>query len=177
MAIDMKKLFISGAIAGAITPFLLKYIVMPVLNFLGGFMPQFSLKLANPTVAINVRESLTGIQGGMAGWVLEMVGVSVPVNMWTTVLVTAVGGALMFVTGGIIADKLGFLSGSAMQKTTVVIFAGSIVAAVILGTLGLPPQFNITLVNLLLAFLVNAAMLSYVYSLVDGKAKIGLVPF
>ena len=179
MAIDknINKLAVSGAIAGAVTPFLLTYLVMPILNMIGGFIPQVSLKLASSTVAINIRESLTGIQAGLAGWVMDAFGVTIPASMLTTVLVSAVGGALLFVVGGYAADMLGFLKGNAVQKTRVVIFSGSIVAALTLGTIGIPPEIGITLVNLFIAFGINAAILAWLYGMIDEKAKLGLVPF
>lgn len=173
----MRKFAISGAIAGAATPYILMYLVMPVLNFLGGIIPSFSLKLANPTVAINVRESLTGIQAGLAGWVMDMFRITVPESLITTTLITALGGALLFIAGGYLADMFGQLTGSKVRKTAVVIFSGSIVAGLILGIFGLPTELNISVVNMVLAMLVNAAILSWVFGLIDDKAQIGMVPF
>jgi len=59
---DNTKLAVSGAIAGGITPFLLKWVVVPILNFLGGFVPQANLKLADTAVTVSVRESLQGFE-------------------------------------------------------------------------------------------------------------------
>ena len=174
---NMNKLMVSGAIAGAVTPFLLKYLVMPVLNFLGGFIPQLSLKLSSPTIIVNIRESLTGLQGGLAGWLIDAFGIAVPENMMMTIITSAVGGALLFMAGGYLAEMLGWLKGNAVQKTRNVIFAGSLVAALVLGTVGLPPELGITLVNLLIAFGINAAILAWLYAQVDSKAKLGLIPF
>ena len=106
---NMNKLMVSGAIAGAVTPFLLKYLVMPVLNFLGGFIPQLSLKLSSPTIIVNIRESLTGLQGGLAGWLIDAFGIAVPENMMMTIITSAVGGALLFMAGGYLAEMLGWL--------------------------------------------------------------------
>ena len=181
MAIDKQKVAVSGAIAGAITPFLLQWAVMPVLNFLGGFVPQVSLKLAEaaatPTVAVNIRESLTGINGGFGSWLMDALGITVSNKLLTTAALGAVGGALLFVIGAMVADGLGFLSGNAMQKTRNTIFAGSILAALLLGTIGLPPEIGITLVNVLIALLINAAILAWAYTFLDKKASIGLVPY
>ena len=178
MAVDKGKLMVSGAIAGAATPFLLKYAVLPILNFLGGFMPQFSLKLAEAsgTVAVNVRESLSGF-GAIGGWLLDALGITAGNGMMQTVLYGAVGGALLFVAGAWLADKANALGGNALQKTRNTIFAGSILAALVLGTIGLPPEIGLTLVNVLIALLVNAAILAWAYSIIDKKAQIGLVPF
>ena len=177
MTVDNQKLAVSGAIAGAATPFLLHWAVMPILNFLGGFAPQLSLKLANPTVVVNIRESLTGINGGLAGWLTDAIGLTVPTSIWTTVLMSAAGGALLFVVGAWVANQIGFLEGTAIQKTRNVIFAGSIIAGLILGTIGLPPEIGITLANVLIAMLVNAVILSFVYIWLDKQLKLGIVPF
>lgn len=174
---DTMKLAKSGAIAGAVTPYLLMYVVMPILNVLGGIVPSFSVKLANPGIAINIRESLTGINAGLAGWLMDAFKFTVPESMFMTLLVSAIGGAALFVLGGMLIEAIGQLTGSAVRKTTMTIFAGSIIAAVILGTMGLPPELNITFVNVLLAMLVNAAILAWAYSIIDSKAKIGLVPY
>lgn len=179
MAIDNKKLAVSGAIAGAVTPFLLGWLIIPILNWFGGFVPAVSIKLAaaDATVIVSIRESLTGIQAGLAGWVLDAFGVTVSANMLMTVLVSAVGGALLFVLGGYAAELLGMLKGTAIQKTRNVIFIGSLAAALILGTIGLPPELGITLVNVLIALGINAAILAWLYGIIDEKAKLGLVPF
>jgi hypothetical protein len=178
--VDNQKLAVSGAIAGVATTYLLQWAVMPVLNFLGGFVPAVSLKLADAstnTIAINIRESLTGIEAGLAGWLMDAFGLTVPNNMVTMLLVSAAGGALLFVAGGFVAEMLGMLKGNAVQKTRAVIFTGSVLAALILGTIGLPPELGITLVNVLIAFGVNAAILAWAYGVIDSKAKLGLVPF
>lgn len=175
--IDNQKLAISGAIAGAVTPFLLSWLIIPILNWIGAFVPAVSIKLADATLAVNIRESLTGIQAGLAGWLMDAFGITVAQNMLMTVLISAVGGALLFVAGGWAAEQLGFLKGTAIQKTRNVIFIGSIVAALTLGTIGLPLEIGITLVNVLIAFGINAAILAYLYGLIDEKAKLGLVPF
>lgn len=174
---DNQKLMVSGAIAGALTPFLLTYLVMPVLNFIGGLVPAVSIKLASESIAINIRESLTGIQSGLAGWVMDAFGITVPTNLAMTLIVSAVGGALLFVAGGYAADMLGLLKGNAIQKTRAVIFSGSVIAALILGTIGLPPALGISLVNVLIAFGVNAAILAWLFGVVEQQFKVGLVPF
>ena len=177
MALDNTKLATSGAIAGAVTPFLLKWVVMPVLNMLGGFIPALNLKLASDSINVNIRESLTGLNGGLAGWIMDVFGITTSSNMIMTILVSAVGGALLFVVGGLIAENIGLLTGNAVQKTRAVIFTGSLGAALILGTMGLPPELNLTFVNVLIAMLVNAAILAWLYGMLDEKAKLGLVPF
>lgn len=173
---DTQKLMTSGAIAGVATPYLLQYVVMPILNFFGGFIPAVNIKLAD-SVAINIRESLTGIQAGMAGWLTDALGVTVPANMFASLVMSAVGGALLFIAGAYIAEMFGLLKGNALQKTKAVIFTGSVAAALLLGTIGLPVELGLNLLNLLIAFGINAAILAWLYELIDAKAKIGLVPF
>ena len=176
---DNQKLLVSGAIAGAATPFLLSWAVLPILNFLSGFVPQASLKLAEAsaqTVAVDVRGSLTGFEA-IGGWLLDALGVTAGNSWMTVVLLGAVGGAILFVVGAKLADALGFLTGTALQKTRNVIFAGSIAAGLVLGTIALPPEIGLTLVNVLIAMLVNAAILAWAYTYLDTKAKLGLVAF
>ena len=175
--VNNQKLIVSGAIAGTATSFLLSWLIIPILNWLGGFVPAVSIKLADATIAINIRESLTGIQAGLAGWVMDAFGITVPSNIWMTTIVSAIGGALLFVVGGWLAEKADLLKGDAIQKTRVVIFTGSVAAALILGTIGLPPTLGITLVNVLIALGINAAILAWLYGVIDKQAKLGLVPF
>ncbi len=172
-----QKLMVSGAIAGAVTPFLLAYLVMPVLNFIGGLVPAVSIKLADATIAVNIRESLTGIQAGLAGWIMDAFGITVPSNMLMTIIISAIGGAILFVAGGYAAEALGWLKGNAVQKTRNVIFVGSAIAALILGTIGLPTELGLTLVNVIIALGINAAILAWLYGVIDEKAKLGLIPF
>lgn len=181
MAVNSKQtqqIAIFGALAGVATPFLLKYVVMPILNFLGGIVPQLSLKLAeNPgTIEANIRASLTGINAGLAEWLVNALGITVNVPFQTYIM-AAVGGALLFLAGAYILDGMKALGGNAEQKTRKVIFAGSIVAALILGTMGLPPEIGLTLVNVLIAIMINAAILAWVYVAIDKQMKLGLIPF
>ena len=176
---DNQKLAVSGAIAGAITPFLLQWVVMPILNFLGGFTPQLSLKLAEAgsnTLAVNVRESLSGFDT-LGGWLLDALGVTAGNSLTMTVLIGAAGGAAIFVTGAWLAESLGFLGGTPMQKTRNVIFVGSIAAGLLIGKIGLPPEIGLTLTNVLIAMLVNAAILAWIYTWLAKNTKLGVVPF
>lgn len=176
---DTGKLAWAGAVAGAITAPLLKYVIVPILNALGMFTPEVSAKLANPTLEINIRQSLTGVQTGLGTWLANVFGVSVPTNIWFTIGMSAAGGAILFVLGGMAAEQLGLLAkGTATYKTGIVIFIGSLGAALILGTIGLPPAIGITLVNTLFAFGINAAILAWAYSAInDAYPKAGLIPF
>jgi len=182
MAIDnktMNKLAISGGIAGFVTPFLLQFLVMPILNFLGGFVPQFALKLAdNPgTINVNISQSLTGLPQGIAEWLFNALGVTVPANAIMVYVMAALGGALFFVIGGYLADAIGLLKGTAIEKTRRTIFVGSLVVAVIMGAIALPPQIGFDMLNLIIAFGINAGILAWLYSVVDPKGKMGLIPY
>jgi len=169
------KLLVSGAIAGAATPILLKA-VMYLLNLLGGIVPAFSLKLATPEIAVNVRQSLTGLDGSLSAWLMDALGLSVSVGSYTPYLYGAIGGALLFLGADYLADQLGFLKGSAMQKTRIMIFVGNIAAGAIFGAL-LPAALGYSFINVVIAFAVNAAVLAWIYTMVDKKANIGLVPY
>jgi len=179
---ETQKIAIFGAAAGAVTPFLLQWIVMPVLNLLGGIVPAFSAKLAEPgTIAINVRESLTGINTGLgdkvSAWIVDAFGIGVTVPNWAmTIGLGALGGALLFVLGAYVVNMFGMMKGNAKQKTRNVIFAGSILAGLILGGLAVP-QINLEFINIMIAMLVNAAILAFVIVEIDDRAGFGLNPF
>ena len=169
------KLLISGAIAGALTPILLK-VIMYVLNLFSGILPTFSLKLATPEIAVNIRQSLTGLDGSLAGWAMGALGISVNVGSIAPYIYGAIGGALLFIGADYVANALGLLKGDALQKTRVMIFVGNIAAGAIFGAV-LPAQLGYGFVNLLLAFAVNAAVLAWIYTEADKKFKIGLIPY
>lgn len=159
------KLWWFGVFAGVLTTYMLKYLVRPILDFLGGFMPELSLKLAesNPVISVNIRESLTGLNGGMSGWLVDALGLTVTIPMQTVVM-GAIGGGMLFVAGAWAADTLGMLKGNAMMKTKMTIFFGNIIAGIVIGGL-VVPEIGITMVNTLIAFLINAAILAYGYTL------------
>ena len=179
---EIQKVAIFGAAAGAVTPFLLQYVVMPILNILGGIVPAFSAKLAEPgTISINVRESLTGINTGLgdkvSAWIVDAFGIGVTVPNWAmTIGLSAIGGALLFVLGAYVVNMFGMMKGNAKQKTRNVIFAGSIIAGLILGGLAIP-EINLGMFNVLIAMLVNAAILAFVLVEIDDRAGFGLNPF
>ena len=172
------KVLIFGAVAGLVTPLLLKYLVMPVLNFLAGIIPGISAKLADSgagTISIAVRDSLTGVEGGLSGWLVDALGLTVSVPFMTYIMAAA-GGAIFFLVGAYAADALGLMKGNGEQKTRAVIFLGSAVAAFVLGGFTVP-QIGLGLVDTLIAFGVNAAILAWVYVAIDKQAKLGLIPF
>jgi len=94
--------------------------------------------------------------------------------VFSVALMGAAGGALLFLVGAYIADAVGWLKGDAKRKTSVVIFTGSAVVAVILGGF-VVPKIGITLLNTLIAFAINAGILAWIYSLLPKK--LGLIPF
>lgn len=174
---DRNKILMFGALAGLLTPLLLRVIIMPILNFLGGIVPGISAKLADPaaTISISVRESLTGIEGGLSGWLVDALGLTIQVPMMTYVM-AAIGGALLFYVGALGADAIGWLKGNSEQKTRVVIFIGSALAALILGGFAVP-AIGIGLIDTLIAFGINAAILAYAYVWIDKKLNLKLIPF
>ena len=175
---EIQKIGMFGAIAGLATPFLLTWVVMPILNFLGGIIPGISAKLTeanSAVISISVRESLTGIQGGLSGWLVDALGLTVNVPMQTYIM-AALGGALFFIVGAYAADAIGFLKGNAEARTRSVIFVGSAVAALVLGGFAVP-EIGLGLVDTLIAFGINAAILAFVYVGIDKQLKLGLVPF
>ncbi len=174
---QQQKIGIFGAVAGIATPFLLKYVVVPILGMLSGFVPQISLKLAesNPTINVGILDSLTGINGGLSAWLVEAFGLTVTVPFQTYIM-AAVGGAVLFLAGAYLADSMNLLKGKPEEKTRMVIFLGSAIAAFVLGGMAVP-SIGIDLVNTMIAFGINAAILAFVYVSIDKSAKIGLIPF
>lgn len=175
---DRNKILMFGALAGLLTPFLLRVIIMPILNFLGGIIPQLSAKLAEGgpgTITIAVRESLTGIQGGLSGWLVDALGLTISVP-YMTYLMAAAGGALLFYVGALGADAIGWLKGTSEQKTRAVIFVGSAIAAVVLGGWAVP-AIGIGLIDTLIAFGINAAILAFAYVWIDKRLNLKLIPF
>lgn len=176
---QITKVATFGAIAGVITTLLMDYAIKPILNMFGQFTPEISAKLAqkaNPVIAINIRESLTGINAGLSGWLSDALGLTVPSNAIMPWVMGAVGGALFMVLGYYAANAFGLLKGNATQKTKWTIFLGSLGAAFLIGGMAVP-ELGITLVNTLLAFGINAAIIAFVYVWIDEQFKIGLIPF
>lgn len=181
MAINEKernKVLTFGAVAGLATPFLLSKVILPLLNIVAGIVPGISAKLADPaaTISISVRESLTGIQGGLSGWLTDALGISVSSNLLMTYLMAAIGGAVFFLLGAYVGDGLKMLKGNAEQKTRAVIFWGSAAAALVLGGFAVP-EIGLGLVDTIIALGINAVILAYAYVWIDRQLKIGLIPF
>lgn len=175
---NVEKYAMLGAVAGAATSFLLKYVMM-LLNWLAPNVPDVSIKLA--TIDVNVRQSLTGIDGAFGKWLMDNIGFSIPQSAITNLLVTAVGGAAFFVVGGLIAEQLDFFGAKkSAHKATAIIFSGSVAAAAVFGGLALPKALSVaagvSFVNVLIPFLINAGILAFVYSLLDKELGTGLVP-
>ena len=176
---QINKLAIFGAVAGLLTVPLMNYVIRPILNLIGQFTPDISAKLAqkaNPVIAINVRESLTGINAGLSGWLSDALGLTLPSSTIMPWAMGAVGGALFMVVGYYAADAFDLLKGNAMQKTKWTIFLGSLGAAFLIGGMAVP-ELGITLVNSLIAFGINAAILAFAYVWIDNQFKIGLTPY
>lgn len=177
---DVSKIAKFGAVAGLVTPFILQYLVMPILNFLGGVVPAISAKLADPgTLSINVRDSLTGVNTGAAdwlsAWLADALGISATVPFQTYIM-AAVGGAILFVAGAYALDMFDWLKGTATEKTRNIVFAGNLIAAVILGGL-VVPALNIGFFNVLIAFAINATIVAYALVGLDKATKFGLTPY
>jgi len=177
----IEKLAVFGAVAGVVTSFILKYVMM-LLNLIAPSVPDISIKLANPTLALNIRESITGLNMGLGTWLMDNLGLTAPANMLGNVAMTALGGALFFIVGGWAAEQLKYLGAkNRAQKGMAIIFLGSLAAGLVLGGVGLPKELTIqagvTFANVLIAFLVNAGVLAFVYSLIDKELGTNLVPF
>ena len=179
MGQNTEKLAIFGIVIGLLTMPLMKYAIRPILDMFGQFTPEISAKLASkatPVISFNVRESLTGIDSSLSGWLADALGLTLPTTMIMPYIMAAVGGVIFVVAGAWIADQLGVLKGDARRKTAITVFVGSALVAFIIGGMAVP-QLGITLVNSLIAFGINAVILAYAYVWIDKQLKLGLVPF
>lgn len=176
--LDIMKIGTFGAVAGVLTVFLMTYLISPVLNFLGQYTPEISAKLASgaPVISIHIRESLTGINAGLSGWMADALGLTIPSTVWMPYVMAAAGGAALFIVGAWLTNLVGWLKGDAVAKTRVVIFVGSAAAAFIIGGFAVP-ELGITLVNSLIAFGINAAILAWVYVTLAKALSKELIPF
>jgi hypothetical protein len=177
---NLEKFAVLGAAAGAATSFIMKYLMM-ALNWIAPNVPDVSIKLANPTLAVNIRESLTGLNGSFGTWLMDNIGLTIPTSTITNLLVSAVGGAAFFVVGGLIAEQIDYFGAKkSAGKVAAVIFSGSAAAGIVFGGLALPSalsvQAGVSLANVLIAFGINAAVLAGIYSLADKELGTGLVP-
>jgi len=184
MAKDTTKIITAGALVGALTPLAMKYIVSPVLGFLGQYAPTVTAKLANPAIDINVTQSLTGINtslgGKVLGWLTNALGITLPTNTMMVYLVAALGGAIAFLLGDWLLDQVKLGLKTTLQKMTALIFAANLMVAVALMLLSgnLALQIGITTANIFIAMLINAGVLALVFTLLeDNVKKIGLVPY
>lgn len=171
---NLMKLGTAGALAGVGTTYLLKYIVSPALKWLGQYTPTVTAKLANPAIDINVQGSVTGVNTGLTGWLSNALGLTIPSSAVFQLVAAAIGGALLFIAGAYVVDILK-ISGSSKMKLGATIFAGNLIAGVILGTTAL--SLGITMVNVIIAFAINAAILAWLFTVIDDQLKLGLNPF
>ena len=177
----MENLLITGAIAGAVTPFILKYAVSPILNMIGQYTPTVTAKLANPALEINVGQSITGFTTGLGNkvvtWLTNSLGVTIPTNIIMDVAIAAIGGALLFVLGGYLAEYVKYLGAkSAVAKTAVVILGGNLIAGLILGIVATPIVLGVTFVNVLIAMSINAGLLALIVMLAEPYVR-KVLPF
>lgn len=184
MAKDMTKVATAGALAGALSPLAMKWIVSPVLGFLGQYSPTITAKLANPQIDVNVTQSITGIATGLGDkavtWLTNALGITLPSNTMMLYIVAAIGGALAFVLGDFIINAMNLGLKTRLQKMTALIFVSNAAVAGVLALLGgtLAISLGITTLNIVIAMLINAAVLSLVFMLAeDNIKKVGLVPY
>jgi hypothetical protein len=85
----------------------------------------------------------------------------------------ALGGAILFILGSMLADAIPGMN--KVNKLTATIFVGNLAAGIFLKSAAL--SIGISTLNLLIAFGINAAILSYVFRLADDELKLGLNPF
>lgn len=171
---NMIKLGVAGAIAGAGSSYLLKGISW-LMSKIGQYTPQISAKLANPQIDINVSSSISGVNTGLTGWISNALGITIPSSLVFQLGAAAVGGALVFMLGAYAAELLGLMKGSSKMKLTATIFIGNLIAGLILGSAAISLGFS--MVNLAIAFAINAIVLAWLFVYVDEQLKLGLNPF
>lgn len=185
MAKDITKVATAGALAGALSPLAMKWIVSPVLGFLGQYSPTITAKLANPQIDINVTQSITGIATGLGDkvvtWMTNALGITLPSNVAMMYIIAAIGGALAFVLGDFLLGMAKLNLKTTLQKMTALIFVSNAAVAVVLALLGgsgIAISLGITTANMVIAMLINAGVLALVFMLLeDNIKKVGLVPY
>lgn len=172
--IEVQKYGILGAVASLAVPWIMGWAVIPILNALAGVLPGFTATLAAGSpgmVTINVRQALQiGLQASPIGsYIFGLTKMTIP-----AVLITAVGGAAVFIAGAYLADMIGIRRGTAGKRLAAVIFAGTLVASLLVtATL---PTLGLGFVNTLIAFGINALVLGYVIVFINDTAKLNIVP-
>jgi hypothetical protein len=179
------NLFVTGGIAGGATYFILPW-VSKILAWAGQYTPTVTAKLANPALEINVGQSVgletglgtTGLGDKAVGWLSNALGFTVPTNTMTDVALAIIGGGLLFILGGYIAELVNYLGAkTSLGKTAVTILAGNLAAGIILGTVALSSiTLSVTFANVLIAMLINAGILALILSLVEPYIR-KVLPF
>jgi len=177
---QQQNILLFGAIAGISTGFLMKFVIIPLMDFVGGILPSVNLKLGTSTngaIAINIRESLTGINTGFATWLTNILGITVTSSFIMDMLMAAIGGAILVLAGAYLVDIFNMLHGNTFQKTRNVIFAGTILATLVVGGLAQPIVIGLNTVNLLIAVAINAIVISWTFVFIDKQLKLKIIPF
>ncbi len=147
--IDIKKWGVFGAIIGVLTPI--------VLNFLSNLnIPGISVTQA--TIAVDFQ--LPNV--GLAGWLGDIVGVSLASIPGSVYIMAAIGGALFAIVGAFVVNALGMLSGTPGIRLAKVLAAGTLLAAWIPTILG-GGGFALPGFATLIALAVSSLVLGFLY--------------
>ncbi len=147
--IDVQKWGVFGGIIGILTPIL--------LNFLSNLnIPGISITQA--TIAVDFQ--LPNV--GLAGWLGDIVGVSLASIPGNVYIMAAIGGALFAIVGAFAVNALGMLSGTPGIRLAKVLAAGTLLAAWIPNIIG-GEGFGIPSIASLVALSVSSLVLGFLY--------------
>lgn len=159
MATNLKKWGVFGAIVGALTP--------PVIKFLSGLnIPGVSVTQATISVDVNAPNT------GLAQWLLDFVGVNLPSIPFQSYVMAAVGGALFIMLGAVILDMMKALGGKKYWKVTKVLAVASVATTLILGGFSMS-AFTFTSLG---AIFVSSLALGLGYAFIDDNTSMKLIP-
>lgn len=164
---DVTAWGVLGAVAGVGTGFLLE-----TVSKLASMIPGVSVDLQSISVQTSGLTDVvnTGLSDKISLYAGKLLG-ALPVGLtgmeW---LYIALGGALFTIIGAYIADMLGFLKGSKLQKVMAVMIIGGVIVGYVLGN-----GINLAFESIVI-MVVNVAILSYIVVTLDDMLNLKLVP-
>lgn len=160
MAIKIQKTAMLGAILGAATPWMLA-----AVSKVASLIPGVDVSLQSISIGANVSGEFAAGVSNVANQIFGLVPVTLP-----TIIQTAIGGAIFVTAGAWIADMLGLLKGSKMQRLTSTL----VTAAVVIGAvMAMAIPFTITTGIILV---VNSVILAWLWTMIDNQLKTNLIP-
>ena len=170
MAANLKKWGILGAVMGVFTGLLLNTL-SSVINSLSGVTGvTVNLQAITVTYTGGSVVTLPATQGSQffakIFGMIPNIGIQ---QMIPEIVMLGIGGALVFIAGAYIADMLGLLNGSKVQKLATVIVIGG-------GVFGYLASKALPGPTVWIATIVDALVLGLIVNFIDDNAKLGLIP-